>query len=348
VRGKMIKLKEIASLVNGALQGDGEIEISGLTDVRFASSWDITFAADIDQLNAAKKSEAACVVTALDAVDYPKSILKVKDIKTALVIIYNTMLSLAPACSEGIHSSAIISESAIIEKDVTVGPNAVIGDNSKIGAASTISATCVIGKDVNIGEACYIHPGVKIYNRSTIGKNVIIHAGSVIGADGFGYVPKGDKIFKVPQLGRVIIGDNVEIGANTCIDKGAFSDTIVGDGTKLDNLVQIGHNVEIGRNVLIAAQMGIGGSATVGDNTMTGGQAGIGDHINVGKNVKIAAKTGVIRNVESGATLFGYPARDAREAMKKEAVIWWVYKNIKQIRNAIKQSSKKASTPEEK
>ncbi len=344
----MIKLKEIASLVNGTLQGDGEIEISGLTDVRFASPRDITFAADIDQLNAAKKSEAACVVTALDAGDYLKSILKVQDIKTALVIIYNTMISLAPACSEGIHSSAVISESAIIGKDVTVGPNVVIGKNAKVGAASTITANCVIGKDVTIGEACYIYSGVTIYNRSKIGKNVIIHAGAVIGADGFGYVPMGEKILKVPQLGQVIIGDDVEIGANTCIDRGAFSDTIIGNGTKIDNLVQIGHNVEIGRNVLIAAQLGVGGSSTIGDNTMTGGQAGIADHINIGKNVKIAAKAGVIRDVEPGATLFGYPARDAKEVMKKEAVTWWVYKNIKQIRNAIKYSSKKASTPEEK
>ncbi|MBU1128038.1 MAG: UDP-3-O-(3-hydroxymyristoyl)glucosamine N-acyltransferase [Candidatus Omnitrophica bacterium] len=344
----MMRLKEIAALLDATLQGDGELEISGLTDVRFASPGDLTFAADKDQLNAAKESDATCVLTALAAKNYPKPALKVKDIKIALTTLYNVMISIAPTVPGGIHSTAVISGSAVIGKNVSIGPYVVIGNNTKIGDSATIDAHCVIGKEVRIGEKNHMFPGVKIYDRSVTGKNVIIHAGSVIGADGFGYIPKDGKIFKVPQLGQVIIGDDVEIGANTCIDKGAFSDTVIGESTKIDNLVQIGHNVRIGRNVLIAAQLGIGGSSSIGDNTMTGGQAGVSDHTHIGDNVKVAAQAGVIRDVKSGATIFGYPARDARETMKKEAVTWWVYRNIEQIRNAIKHSSNKTSTPEEK
>jgi len=181
---------------------------------------------------------------------------------------------------------------------------------------------------------------VSVYELSVIGNNVIIHAGAVIGSDGFGFIPKGDRTLKVPQMGNVVIEDNVEIGANSCIDRGTFTNTVIGKGTKLDNLVQVAHNVKLGRNVLIAGQCGIAGSSTVGDNTMMGGQVGISDHINIGKDVKIGAQSGVTKQtVSDGAVLFGYPARDANEIMRQTAFVSWLYKNAGKIRKLLKKFS---------
>ncbi|MCK4852538.1 MAG: UDP-3-O-(3-hydroxymyristoyl)glucosamine N-acyltransferase, partial [Candidatus Omnitrophica bacterium] len=210
----------------------------------------------------------------------------------------------------------------------------------RIGPGSDIGAGCVIGDNAAVGTLTRLYPGVIVYDRSVIGDNVIVHAGTVIGADGFGYVPKDGEILKVPQMGRVIIEDDVEIGANSCVDRGTFTDTVIGRGSKLDNLVQVAHNVRIGRNVLIAGQTGIAGSVTVGDNTMMGGQAGISDHINVGRNVRIAAKTGVTKDAKKeGTVLFGYPARDAKEYMKQVAFGTWLYKNAGRIRGLLKRFS---------
>ncbi len=201
-----------------------------------------------------------------------------------------------------------------------IHPSAVIHPSARIGEGCRIGANVVIGRSVEIGEGTKIYSGVSIQS-ARIGKNCIIHAGARIGQDGFGFAMGMGEHVKVPQLGGVIIGDNVEIGANSCVDRGSGPDTVIGDNTKIDNLVQIGHNVEIGKNCVIVSQVGIAGSTKVGDYTVIGGQAGISGHVKVGSGVRIAAGTGVIKNVESGKTVGGAPAMDIRDWHKSTLAI---------------------------
>jgi len=328
----MITVNEIAKIVGGTVQGDGDINISGMVSAAFAKEGDLTFAADQVGMEVAGKSRASCVITSLEATDYPKTLLKVGDIKLSLTILYNAMQKIKQPGAGTIHPTAVIDDSATLGSGVSVGPHTVIGKKTIIADRVAIGANCTIGDNVSIGQDSRLFSNITVYEYTVIGSNVAIHAGVVIGADGFGYVPKDGQIFKVPQLGNVIIEDDVEIGANACIDKGTFTSTVVGKGSKIDNLVQLGHNVKLGRNVLLAGQTGIGGSSTVGDNTMMGGQAGISDHIRIGKNAKIGAKSGVSGHVKDGSVLFGYPARDAREYYKHLAFVSWLYKNAGKIK----------------
>ncbi len=208
--------------------------------------------------------------------------------------------------------------SAKIDPTATIGPGAVIGPGAEIGSGTVIGANSVIGSGVVVGANCQIAPSVTL-TYCLLGNGVIVHSGVRIGQDGFGFAPGADGHEKVPQLGRVLIGDNVEIGANSTIDRGAGPDTVIGQGTKIDNLVQIGHNVRIGENCLIVAQVGISGSTKIGDFVMVGGQAGISGHLEIGSGARIAAQSGVTRNIPAGATVAGMPAIDAREHWKIRA-----------------------------
>jgi UDP-3-O-[3-hydroxymyristoyl] glucosamine N-acyltransferase len=304
---------EVAKFLGGRVIGDGKTRIKGIESREFASEGDITYALTAEEIESISGSRASCVLTTIEKEKYSKTVILVDDIKKALTIMYNAMLEVMPPAKGNVHQSAVVASSAKLGKDVTVGPNAVIEEGVKIGDNTVISANCYIGRDVIMGRCCQIFPNVTIYGRTKLGEKVIVHSSTVLGSDGFGYVPKGDKIYKVPQMGNVIVGDNVEIGANSCIDRGTFTYTEIGDGTKIDNLVQIAHNVRLGKNVLIASQTGIAGSTVVGDNVMMGGQVGIADHAVIGKDVKLAAKSGISGRVAPGRIMFGYPARDAAE-----------------------------------
>jgi UDP-3-O-[3-hydroxymyristoyl] glucosamine N-acyltransferase len=304
---------EVSQFIGGKVIGDGKARISGMESKEFAASGDATFAITEEDLEIALRGPASCVITVVKKDKYAKTVILVDDIKKALTIMYNAMLEVMPPAKGTIHPSAVIASTAKLGKDVTVGPNAVIDERVSIGDNTVIGANVHIGSEVKMGRSCRVFSNAVIYRRTEMGDMVIIHSGTVIGADGFGYVPKGDKIYKVPQMGNVIIGDNVEIGANSCIDRGTFTCTEIGSGTKIDNLVQIAHNVKLGKNVLIASQAGVAGSAFVGDNVMMGGQVGVSDHATIGKDVKLAAKSGVSGRVQPGKVFFGYPARDATE-----------------------------------
>lgn len=220
----------------------------------------------------------------------------------------------------GISKSASIHPTAVIEQGVTIEPGAVIGKGVAVGAGTVISATAVIGAFCQIGRDSFISPGVSV-QYAFIGNRVYLHPGVRIGQDGFGFVPGPRGIEKVPQLGRVIIQDDVEIGANTAVDRGALADTIIGEGTKIDNQVQIGHNVRIGRYCLIAAQCGISGSVTIGDRTMLGGGVGIADHQKIGSNVQIAAASGVMHDIPDGEKWGGSPARPFKQWFREVAAL---------------------------
>ncbi|MFH1412244.1 MAG: UDP-3-O-(3-hydroxymyristoyl)glucosamine N-acyltransferase [Candidatus Omnitrophota bacterium] len=334
----MIKIKEIAAVLGGTVIGDGNVLISRIIHSDHAVEGDIACVLDEKALLSAEKSKASAILTAYDIGKSEKTIIKVDDLKTAATLIYNMILEAKNPVKGEIHPSAIISKEAVIGKNVIIGANVSIGKKAKIGDNTTIDAGCVIEMGASIGERCRLYPNVTLYEYVELGNNVTIHSGSVIGSDGFGYIPREGKILKVPQLGKVIIGDNVELGSNTCVDRGTFDNTVIGRDTKIDSLVQIAHNVKIGRGVFLAAQTGVAGSANVGDGVMAGGQVGISDHINIAPHKRLAAKTGVIGHIRADGPneYFGYPAREAREALKQMAFLAWLSKHSRKIMKMVK------------
>jgi UDP-3-O-[3-hydroxymyristoyl] glucosamine N-acyltransferase len=226
----------------------------------------------------------------------------------------------APLASPGVDPAAKIDPSAKLGEGVSIGPGAVIGPEAEIGKETVIGPYAVIGRGVTVGTGSFIGPLVSI-THSLIGDRVVIHAGARLGTEGFGFAPTPEGPFRIPQLGRVIIQDDVEIGANTTIDRGALGDTVVGQGTKIDNLVQIGHNVTIGRCCVIAGLAGISGSTVLGDFVKLGGQAGLADHVNIGAGAQVAAQGGVMRDIPPGATYVGSPAKPSREFFREFALI---------------------------
>jgi UDP-3-O-[3-hydroxymyristoyl] glucosamine N-acyltransferase len=222
--------------------------------------------------------------------------------------------------ARGVAAGALVHPSARLESGVTVDPGAVIGPRAEIGAATVVGASAVVGPGVHIGRDCAIGPNVSIMH-ALIGDRVIVHPGCRIGQDGFGYLTVAAGHVKVPQIGRVIVQDDVEIGANTTIDRGAMSDTVIGEGTKIDNLVQIAHNVLIGRHCVLAAQTGISGSAVIGDNVMTGGQVGVADHVTIGAGATLGAKAGVMHDAPAGARWAGVPAKPMKQFFREVAAL---------------------------
>lgn len=212
---------------------------------------------------------------------------------------------------QNIHPNASIDSSVKLPKNIRIAANVIIEKNVEFGNNIEIEANTIVKNNSQIGDNSHIFPNVTIYQEVSIGKNVHIHAGCVIGSDGFGYLWDGKKHRKIPQIGKVMIEDNVELGANVTVDRGTLCDTIIREGSKIDNLVQIGHNVILGKNSIVCAQSGIAGSSEIGESTILAGQVGVADHIKVGKNVIVAAKSGVSKNVPNGKTIFGYPATDA-------------------------------------
>ncbi|MBF0253247.1 MAG: UDP-3-O-(3-hydroxymyristoyl)glucosamine N-acyltransferase [Candidatus Omnitrophica bacterium] len=332
----MIPLKQLAALVKGEIVGNADKIIKNIARPDLCQENYMTFAFTQDDLESIKNTQAECVVTTLDVKEYSKTILKVKDIKFSVTAIYNILESVRVVEKGEIHSTAVISKKASLGNNISIGANVVIEEGARTGKDVVIKAGTYIGENVVIGNNVFLNPNVTIYANTVIGSNVIIHSGSVIGADGFGYMPVGGKTYKVPQLGKVVIGNNVEIGANACVDRGTFSDTVLGDGVKIDNFVQVAHNVKIENNVLIAALVGIGGSTIIGENTLIGGCAAFADHIKVGKNARIGGKTAVIGHVNEGQVVFGNPYRDAKESKRLSGVLSLILKHSWEFRKFVK------------
>jgi UDP-3-O-[3-hydroxymyristoyl] glucosamine N-acyltransferase len=226
-----------------------------------------------------------------------------------------------PVLKRCVSAQADLAETSILADDVHIGPFSSIGQHSNVGASSTIEAGVRIGNHVAIGKNCRIHPNVVIYDHTVIGDNVIIHAGAIIGADGFGYKFRNNEHIKVPHVGHVEIADHVEIGANTCIDRGALGATRIGAGTKIDNLVQLGHNNIVGRNVIICGQSGISGSCTIEDGAILAGSAGVADHVTIGSRAVVMARSGISADVAPGTQVFGSPAKDRKVAWRELAAL---------------------------
>ncbi|MBU1261371.1 UDP-3-O-(3-hydroxymyristoyl)glucosamine N-acyltransferase [bacterium] len=318
-----MKLSKIAEIVEGRLFGDPEIEITGVAGLDEAEVGDITFATN------GKKAAKASAILVKDGVN---------PLELPYIIVQNPKLSFCKLLSEfaktnhpsGIHKLAVIGK-AELGKDVAIGAGSVIEDGARIGDRVIIYSNVYIGYDVSIGEDTIIYPQVVI-KKASIANGVIIHSGVVIGSDGFGYLQYNGENVKVPHQGNVVIEEEVEIGANTTIDRGTTGSTVIGAGTKIDNLVQIAHNCVIGKNCVIVAQVGISGSVQIGDNTMIAGQVGISDHIKIGKNVKIAARALVTKDIEDGKTVSGFPAKEHQREKRLIASIQQLPELIKRVK----------------
>ncbi len=316
---KIYKAGELADYVGGKLIGNSDRKIKMASGVEESSSDTVTFAEDIDKFRQACQAGAGLVVVSEKYSDNKKQdILLVSDSRLAYARIAGLFAS-DPYYKPGIHPGAVISDSAKLGNGVSIHPRVVVAEDVEVGDNVILGPGVYVGCGVKIGSNTILHPLVVVEYGSIIGSNVIIHSGSVIGADGFGYVSDENGHHKIPQLGNVVIEDEVEIGANSAVDRAASGSTIIGRGSKIDNLVQIGHNVKIGEEVLIVGQVGVAGSSTVGDRVILAGNAGVSDHVKIGANSVITAKSLVTKDVPGGVMYSGNPAHAHRDELKEQA-----------------------------
>lgn len=331
-----MKLIELAGLLEGELSaGDADVAITGVNTLQQAGEQEASFLANMKYRTDLDSSQAGVVLVASD---FPgdrggKPLIRVADPYLAFARLQRH-LHPEPAASGKRHATATIAASAEMAEDVDVGAQAVIGEKVRIAAGSIIGAGCVIEDGVSIGKKCLLHSHTVIRRGCVLRDRVILQPGAVIGSDGFGYAWSGSEHLKIPQTGRVVIENDVEIGANSCIDRGALGDTVIGQGAKIDNLVQIGHNVEIGALSVIVSQVGISGSTHIGKGCQIGGQAGIAGHLKVGDGAIIAAKSGVIGNLEGGASYAGFPAVPHRMWLKVTAAMSRLPELLKLLKNS--------------
>jgi UDP-3-O-[3-hydroxymyristoyl] glucosamine N-acyltransferase len=335
---------QIALLINGKIEGDPSTTVDSFGKIEEARSGQLSFLANPKYEEFLYSTNASVIILNADyELKKPvnATLVRVADAYTAFATLLGKYQEMMTQQLAGIQQPSYIAKSVKYGEQVFIGAFAYLGENVKIGNESKIFPNAFIGDNVSIGNKCIIHPGVKIYHSTVIGNNVTIHAGTVVGSDGFGFAPQADGSFKkVPQIGNVIIEDNVEIGANTTIDRATIGSTIIKAGAKLDNLIQIAHNVEIGNSTVIAAQSGVSGSTKIGKNAMIGGQVGIVGHINIGDGAKINAQSGVSKSIESGKAVTGSPAYDYTSALRSQAVtrkLPELEKRVKELEALVKQ-----------
>jgi UDP-3-O-[3-hydroxymyristoyl] glucosamine N-acyltransferase len=335
----------LAEAVGARVEGDGSVELSGVASPERAGRRDLIYVESAKHAARAAASAAACVIAGNGVAIAGKAILRHAEPKMAFAKAAALLLEKAPI-AVGIHPTAIVAALAKVGAGVNIGPYAVIGEDAHIGAGTQIGAQCVIGSGCWIGENCRIHPRVTLYKGTRIGQRVEIHSGAVIGSDGFGYAYGEGRYWKFPQAGIVEIGDDVEIGANAAIDRGSLDDTRIANGVKLDNLVHVGHNVQIGPHTVIAAQTGISGSSLLGHHVVVGGQVGIADHCMLEDGAIAGAQAGIPtgKTIHSGQTVWGTPAREIGKF--KEAYAY--YARLPELAERIKQLEAGASGRKQK
>ncbi len=313
---KSIKLQEIAALVDGELVGDPAPLITGVAGIKEARPGDITFLANPKYVAHLDQTQASAVITSKE-ISFPgKTLIRTANPSLAFTKIISFFKPEPLSRPAGVHPTVVIGKNVTLGQGVSVGPHAVIEDHVSIGARSVIEAQVFIGRESVLGEDVHLYPQVTLREKTEIGHRVIIHSGTVIGSDGFGYETVENVHLKIPQVGTVCIEDDVEIGANVCIDRGRFQKTWVKKGSKIDNLVQIAHNVVIGENSLIVSQAGISGSSEIGKNAIIAGQAGLVGHIKLGDGVIVGAGAGVTKSFPDQSVILGSPAKPIAEQKK--------------------------------
>jgi UDP-3-O-[3-hydroxymyristoyl] glucosamine N-acyltransferase len=313
--------RELAEALGATLEGDALVELRGVAAPERAGARDLIYVEAAKHAERACLSAARCVIAAAGVKLPGKTVLRSAQPKLAFAKAAALLLERTPI-SAGVHPTAIVAPLARVAPGASIGPYAVIGEDAHVGQATQIGAHCVIGAGCWIGENCRIHPHVTLYGGVRIGHRVEVHSGAVIGADGFGYAFGEGRYWKFPQAGIVEIADDAEIGANTTIDRGSLDDTRIGEGVKLDNLVHVGHNVQIGAHTVIAAQTGISGSCTIGKHVVIGGQAGFGEHCTVEDGAILGGQSGILggKIIRTGQTVWGTPARPLNKF--KEQFAW--------------------------
>jgi len=338
----LFKLSEIAAMLQLNYQGATDPVISGAGSVTDAKPGEIAFAESAKYLDNMTGEPAALIVPLDCDTDIPA--IKCENPRAAFTKVLSLFaVPLDAVIPDGIHSSAVIDPGAIIDSDVAIGPFCVIGNGTKIGSGARLVGHVVIEPNCSIGCNSIFYSHVTIRERTIVGDNVILHPGVVIGSDGFGYHPSATGLVKIPQIGNVVIEDDVEIGANSCVDRSTTGTTTVKRGVKLDNLVQIGHNVTIGEYTAISAQSGISGSCSIGKGVVIGGQSGCADHLAVGDGVKIAAKTAVTRDVEAGKTVIGFPEIEIKKGYRIFGLtrrLPELFKRVRDMENLLSKSNK--------
>jgi UDP-3-O-[3-hydroxymyristoyl] glucosamine N-acyltransferase len=319
-----ITAEAIAALVSGELIGDGKVSVTGVAPLDRAEGNHISILSSAKYEPMLAHTRAGIVLIDpefRDATGKPAARIIVKQ---PLEKLLSLLPRLYPETRQqpGIASTARIGRGAVLGERVSIGDYAIIGPDATLGNDVVIAAHCVVGDSAALGDGTRLWPHVTIYPGASIGARAMIHSGAAIGSDGFGYVFRDGAHQKIPHVGRCIVGDDVEIGANTTIDRGSIDDTVIGNGTKIDNLVHIAHNVRIGEKCLIMAQVGIAGSVTVGDGAILAGQAGISGHISIGAAARVAAQAGVFGDIPAGETWSGYPARPHRESLRASAALF--------------------------
>ena len=334
-------MSSIANILGTSMPaGAADREIAGIASPQSADDGEVTFCSKSDFLSAVAASRCAAVIVRKGEAVQGKVCLETDDPYVGYAKIARAFEDVRPLWGQGIASSAIVDPTAKIAAGVSVGPLAVIGSNVSIGERSRISANCIIEKDSVIGADCRIDSGVVIRYGTIIGKRVVIQSGTVIGSDGFGNARENNRFIRIPCFGNVVIEDDVDFGAGCTIDRGNFEPTLIHQGSKLDNLVHIAHNVVIGENTAIAAQAGISGSTHIGDRVLVGGQAGFVGHLEIGDDSFIGAKAGVSKDVKSGEKITGYPAREimtVRRIEAAEARLPELLKEVKRLRKDIEE-----------
>ena len=334
------KAADIAVFLNGEVVGNEHVKIIGVSKIEDGKPGTLAFLANMKYENFIYTTGASVILVNKNFTPKEKistTLIKVDDAYQAFASLLDLYQQSKKSVKIGIEQPSFVDETASVGKEIFVGAFAYIGKNSKIGDSTKLYPQVHIGENVTVGDDCIIYAGVKIYDDCIIGNGCILHAGVVIGADGFGFAPHKDNTFrKIPQIGNVILEDLVEIGANSTIDRGTMGSTIVRQGAKIDNLVQIAHNCEIGENTVIAAQTGLAGTTKVGKNCQFGGQVGTAGHLSIGDNVMIGAQSGVPKSVKSNQIILGSPAFEIKDCMKSISI----YKNLPELRNEVIQLQK--------
>ena len=316
-----MRVRELAEWLGATFEGDGERELAGVAPLQTAGTSDLAFVGSRKAAQQAESSAAGCLIVPLEwpSPSY-RTVIRAPEPRTAFaraVSRFHPTVELKP----GIHPTAVVGKDVTMGALVYIGPLAVVGDGTRIGAAASIGAGAIVGKRVALGEGAVLYPNVTVYDNVDIGRGAILHSGAVIGADGFGYVMEDGRWQKFPQVGRVEIGDFVEIGANSCVDRAALGVTSIGEGTKLDNMVHVAHNCRIGKHVVVAAQTGFSGGVVVEDYAVIGGQVGIGDKARIESRAVLGSGCGVLTSkiVRSGETVWGTPARPLKQHLEQLA-----------------------------
>jgi UDP-3-O-[3-hydroxymyristoyl] glucosamine N-acyltransferase len=316
-----VTLEAVAKAIDGTVVGDGSVEITGVAGIREAREGDLTFLANPRYESYLDVTQASAIIVSENHRNIGKPLIQNPNPYLAFLKAIRLFAGEAERPCAGVHPTAVVSEEAYVAQDASIGPYVVIERGASIGARAIVHAGCYVGARARLGDEVLLYPNVTVREECVLGDRVIVHSGTVVGSDGFGFVRDGDVYRKLPQVGNVVVEDDVEIGANVTIDRATTGTTRIGAGSKIDNLVQIAHNVQIGENCIIVAQVGISGSTVLGDHVVLAGQVGIVGHIEIGDGASVGAQSGVSKSVKAGERMFGYPAMPLRQAKRIEASI---------------------------